>query len=90
MTHILDSFQANPKAFRPETISEYLALQLARKLFDADLVWRYRSLFDRHPLPLILQALSTVQSRRFAGRALIQAFEQELSALTNQDDDDAP
>lgn len=89
MLNILDSMRPKTRSFRPQTLGEYLALQLARRLGDSDLVWKYRSLFDQHPLTDVAEAFSNAQSRRLAGGPLIQAFDEELSALTTNEDDDA-
>lgn len=89
-THnILDSMRPNTRSFRPQTLREYLALQLANGLGDPDLVWKYRSLFDEHSLAEVAEALSDAQGRGLAGGELIRAFEAELSALTMNEDDDA-
>jgi hypothetical protein len=88
MTGILDSIMAKPQAFLPESVAEYTALQLAKKLGDANRVWNYVSLLDREPLPTILEALSSAQAAEFQGEELITAFQTSLDALTNKDNDE--
>jgi len=88
MNGILDSIMAKPRAFVPESVTEYTALQLARKLGDADRVWNYVSLLDREQLPTILEALSTAQAAGFREKELITAFEDSLAALTRKKNDE--
>ena len=76
---------AKPRAFVPESVGEYTALQLARKLGDADRVWNYVSLLDREQFPTILEALSTAQAAGFREKKLITAFEDSLAALTRKE-----
>lgn len=89
MHNILDSMKPKTRSFRPERLSEYLALQLANKLGDADLVWKYRFLFDHHGSPLIVEAFSNAQTHGLSGQELIRTFEEKLVALTPKEDDDA-
>lgn len=79
---------AKPQAFFPESVAEYTALQLAKKLGDTNRVWNYVSLLDRAPLPMILEALATAQAAGFHGEDLITGFENSLAALTKKEDDE--
>ena len=79
MSNILDSMM-KPHAFLPESVAEYTALQLAKKLDDADRVLRYVALLDRHALPLIVEAFISSQARHPAGNPAV-AFDEELQAL---------
>lgn len=89
MHGILDSVMAKAQAFRPESVTEYTALQMAKKLSDTGRLSKYVSLFDHHDLSLILEGFINVQSRDLAGEELRTAFEEELAALTTKEDNDA-
>lgn len=86
--NILDSMRPKTRSFRPQTLGEYLALQLTKRLGDSDLVWKYRTLFDQYSLAEVSEAFSRARGRGLAGGKLIRAFEEELLALTAKDDDD--
>lgn len=70
-------------AFLPESVTEYTALQLAKKLGDADRVLQYISLFDRHALHTIIEAFTNSQAR--PGNNVATAFEEELRRLTGKE-----
>jgi len=89
MNSILDSMMTRPRAFFPESVTEYTALQLAKKLDDTDGLSTYLSLFDRHPLQVILEAFASAQAAGLAAKELKTAFEESLLALTEQEEDDA-
>jgi hypothetical protein len=80
MISILDSMMREPRAFLPQNVSEYVALQLAKKLDDADRVSSYVALVDRHSLSIIVEAFVNSQARQGENRAT--AFNEELQALT--------
>ena len=88
MNGILDSINARPKVFSPQSVSEYTALQLAKKLGDTDQLWNYLSLFERHSLQVILEAFASAQESRLTGKKLISIFEETLAALTKKEQDD--
>jgi hypothetical protein len=89
MNGILDSVLATAQSFHPESVTEYTALQLAKKLSDTGRLSKYVSLLDHHDLSLILEAFINVQSRDLAGEELRTAFDEELAALTTKEDHDA-
>ena len=89
MNGILDSVLAKSQSFRPQSVTEYTALQLAKKLSDTGRLWKYLPLFDHYDLSLILEAFINVQSRDLAGEELRTAFDEELAALTTKEDHDA-
>jgi hypothetical protein len=85
MNGILDSVLATAKAFRPQSVMEYTALQLAKKLDDTERVRRYAALIDHTEMPQIVGALIRAQGRVVTGKELIAAFDDELTALTTKD-----
>ena len=87
MNGILDSVIASSQAFRPQSVVEYIALQLAKKLGDPGRLWKYVSLFDHHPTHLIAEAFISAQASGLAGKELITAFEEQLASLTPKDDE---
>ena len=89
MNGILDSVLAKSKSFRPQSLTEYTALQLAKKLGNTGSLSQYVSLFDHHDPSLIREAFINVQSRDLAGEELRTAFDEELAALTTKEDHDA-
>ena len=89
MNGILDSMMSKAKAFAPESVEEYTALQLAKKLGDTDRLWKYVSLFDRHALPLIVRAFTSAHVQGSTEKTLIAAFEEELALLTMKEVNDA-
>ena len=56
MSQILDQLARQVDGFRPKSVREVFALQLARKLDDVQDVRRYVLLVDQHPQDMILQA----------------------------------
>ena len=89
MDGILDSMMSKSHAFSPESIVEYTALQLAKKLGDTGRLWKYVSLFDHHAAPLIGKAFSNAHGRGLPKEALIAAFEEELRVLVTREVSDA-
>lgn len=57
MTPILDRFMSRPAAFRPKSVSDLFALQLARRLNDAAGVGDYAQLASQHSRARLLVAL---------------------------------
>ena len=88
MTGILDSIITKPRAFFPESVAEYTALQLAKKLGDPDRLWSYLPLFDRHPFPVIVQAFINARAHTKAGEELAAVFDDEIATLTQSEDQD--
>ena len=68
-----------PQAFFPQSVAEYMALQLAKKLGDTDRLSEYLSLFERHSLALIEESFTKATAR--LQEDLVMAFEEELAAL---------
>ena len=89
MNGILDSILTQAQTFRPQSVTEYTALQLAKKLSDTDRLWKYLSLFDHNDISLILESFVNAQGRGLTGDELISAFDDELAALTTNNHDDA-
>jgi hypothetical protein len=89
MTGILDSMMAKSQTFFPQSVAEYTALQLAKKLSDTDRLWKYLSLFQRRPSTVILEAFASAQAGGLTGKELITVFEEALGVLTKKEDDDA-
>lgn len=87
MSGILDSMMTKPQVFSPQSVSEYRALQLAKKLGDTDRLPGYVSLFDRLTLPVIVEAFINAKDRFNETESLVMTFEKELAALTMNDDD---
>jgi hypothetical protein len=87
MSGILDSVMARSQAFRPQSVTEYTALQVAKKLGDPGRLWKYLSLFDHNSDQLIAEALISAQASGLAGKELITAFEEQLESLTTKDDE---
>ena len=77
-----------PRSFSPQSVSEYIALQLARKLGDPENAAAYVSLLDRYSMPVILTALESAQAGGFTGPNLVEVFERSLSELTDNEDED--
>lgn len=88
MTSILDSMMTKPRSFSPQSVSEYIALQLARKLGDPEKAAVYVSLLDRYSMPVILASLESAQAGGFSGDKLVEMFERSLSELTDNEDED--
>jgi hypothetical protein len=85
MSSILDSMITKTQVFVPESVVEYIALQLARKLDDTDEVLKYLSLLDRYALSMIIEAFGNAQTRLRTGEVTgALAFEEELLSLTTK------
>ena len=89
MNGILDSVSATSKSFRPQSVREYMALQLAKKLGDTDRLSRYLSLFEHNDVSVIVEAFINAQGRSLTKDELITSFDDDLAALTMKEDDDA-
>ena len=81
MSDILESVRARADAFRLQSVADYVALQLARKLNDLDRLPRYSSLLDHYPLGLLAAALAQAQARRTDSEGLASAFDEEIQEL---------
>lgn len=88
MSNILDSVSEQTRNIRPETVSEYQVLQLARRLGDIQSYWRYRSLFDHYPPEVILKALAKATSKSKIGPQRVAAFHEQLTELIKKEEDD--
>lgn len=76
-----------PRSFSPQSVSEYIALQLARKLGDPENAAVYISLLDRYSMPVILAALESAEAAGFSPGKLVEMFERSLSELTDHEDE---
>jgi hypothetical protein len=84
MTDILDRVGASSKHFRPGSITDFFALQLARKLGDVARLRDYLILTQQHPQQWLLQAFRTAAKRLDGPGTLAERFEAELRRLTNK------
>jgi hypothetical protein len=87
MSNILESMMAKRRVFRPENVTEYIALQLARKLEDADNILKYVGLMYRYSLPVIAQAYSKALSPK-DGESPAAAFANALRILEGRESND--
>ncbi len=55
MTNILNTFAEQTAEFTPNSPTQYLALQIARRLSDVDALRHYLVLFEHHPEDLLLR-----------------------------------
>jgi hypothetical protein len=78
MSEILEQVGRPSGGFRPRSESEYLALQLARRLGDPQNVEFYVSLVEHHPREQILQSYRTVLKRHPAASEIAERFRLEL------------
>jgi hypothetical protein len=84
MIRILDRMARASGRFRPKTAGEFFALQLARKLKDAENFQTYLILAERHPEELLLQAYRHALCHGQKS-FLAQRFREKLTHLTNTD-----
>jgi len=79
MRHILDRF-AQPRvgSFRPKTVSEFFALQLARKLEDVERLYTYLILVEHHSEDSLLQAFKKTLNHANKKLRLAERFHAEL------------
>lgn len=84
MTDILDRVGASPEHFRPGSITDFFALQLARKLGDVERLHNYLALSEQHPQQWLLQAFETAEKNPSERGTLAERFEAELRRLTNK------
>ena len=80
MSELLDWSGAAIRPFRPRSISEFFALQLARYLEDEEHLPRYRSVAESHSREQILRAWTRAQTRR-NGASAANRFEEEIRLL---------
>jgi len=85
MRGILDSISAKAKSFHPESVSEYSALQLAKKLDDTESLWKYLALLNQHAPSVIVEAFIRAQGRGLTEKELISAFDEELARLATKE-----
>ena len=81
MTNLFDRIGFQADSFRPRSVSDFFALQLARKLDDEANVGRYARLAEQHSRELILRAI-TLARKGPRGRTLANRFEAEIERLT--------
>ena len=79
MLHILDRM-AHPTtgSFRPKTVSEFFALQLARKLDDVERLHTYLILVEHHSEDSLLQAFKKTFNHPSQKLSLAERFHAEL------------
>ena len=84
MSSILDELGSPEVRFRPRSLSEFFALQLARKLGSLHRLGACVTLVERHGRADVLTALA--RARKHAnGTPLHDRFEQELQRLTSHE-----
>src|ERR1700691_3010603 len=77
MNHILDQFVSSTTSFQPQTLQEFLASHLARKLNDSPAIRHYISLADNHSEGQLLCAYR--RAKRIEGNVdLARRFHMEL------------
>lgn len=83
MSSILDDPGSPEVRFRPRSISEFFALQLARQLGSLHRLGIYLTLVERHGRSEILTALARAR-KHTNGTQLKDRFEQELQRLASR------
>lgn len=86
MSDILGRFAQSESHFRPQTVSEFIALQLARKLDDTSRVRHYVGLMERHAQPFISRAFANARQR--PEDPIADRFHRELQQLTHTEADE--
>ena len=81
MTNLLDRIGSKESPFRPQSVSEFFALQLARKLDDEANIGRYARLVENHSRDVILRALARAK-KKAGGATVANRFEEEIQRLT--------
>ena len=81
MTNLLDRIGPQEGPFRPRSVSEFFALQLAGKLDDEANVGRYARLVENHSSDLILRAFARAKKGSHR-RTIADRFEAEIQRLT--------
>jgi len=89
MPEILDLVAVSPVRFRPRTVREFFAIQLARKLGDQAQLRKYLLLVEQCPQDIILRAFRKVASQDQINNASGQ-FSGELERLTGRRDHEQP
>ena len=90
MTNILDAVARTRREFRPETVQEFFALQLARKLNDISSVRSYVEFCGRYSEDDLLTVYRRAQENS-SGMSMADRFRFELRRWSDQkerDDDD--
>jgi bacterioferritin (cytochrome b1) len=82
MSDILDRFTQAESHFRPQTVSEFFALQLARKLGDTSRLHHYLNLVGQHSEPVICEAFESAKAK--AEEPLAASFEIELGQISQK------
>jgi hypothetical protein len=82
MSDILNRFAQAESHFRPQTASEFFALQLARKLGDTSRIRHYLSLVGQHSEPVICEAFASTKAK--PEETLSKSFEIELRQITQK------
>ena len=72
---------ADPQ-FRPRSVGEFFALQLARRLADEANVDQYARLAENHPRDLILRAFARA-NKKAGGATVANRFEEEIHRSTS-------
>jgi hypothetical protein len=83
MSSILDGLASPEVKFRPRSISEFFALQLARKVGSTHRLGVYLTLVERHGRAEILTALARAR-KHTNGTQVADRFEDQLRKLTSR------
>ena len=82
MSDILDRVANGGNHFRPQTVSEFLALQLARKLGDTPQIRHYLTIVGQYSEPMICEAFAN--ARGGPNESLSASFEIALLHITQK------
>ena len=81
--HTLLSRIGTPESpFRPRSVTEFFALQLARKLGDEANLEQYLRVGENHSRDLVLRAFARAR-KRSSGTFLARRFAEEMERLTS-------
>ena len=81
MVNLLDRIEPQEGPFRPRSVSEFFALQLAGKLDDEANVGRYARLVESQSRDLVLRAFARAE-KGSRHRTIADRFEAEIQRLT--------
>jgi len=81
MVEILSTIASSRGHFKPASTSEYLALQIARKLNDLENAREYAILLEHYPQSIIIEAFRFARSKGLLDK---NAFLAAFRKITNQ------
>jgi hypothetical protein len=75
MTNILNAIAKQSASFIPSNPTEYLALQIARRLSDETALRHYMILFEHHPEDLLLRVYRhCAKEQKLTGQDFMRTF----------------